>query len=185
MIRERWKRWRARKQDQTEIILHEVNLALKRQEFQHISNIESIRMENFKSQNQLQDDLQKEIEQVKIKQRKILLQKLSRQQQSYDLRIQKLNDKISEGESKVKFAQEFWRKLFSDSDDLHNIAIVLMSKAQVLLENERDEVAILVQKRAEDYKGIAAEYEKLDLINRKLNKMSGEAEKLISLNVEE
>jgi len=180
-----FKKLLARRKDQTEIINHEVSRALKRQELKNIDDMADMRMSYVRGQNSLQDDMQKETEKVKIDSKKNYDYQLNQLRLSYENRIKELNKIISEAKGKIKYAQEFWRKLYSDSDALHNISIVLKSKAMILLENERDEVAAMITKRTEDYKGISAECEKLDGINRTLNKNTSEAEKLMFLQIEE
>ena len=180
-----FKKLLARRKDQTEIINHEVSRALKRQELKNIDDMADMRMSYVRGQNSLQDDMQKETEKVKIDSKKNYDYKLNKIKSSYENKIKELNKVISDAKGKIKYAQEFWRRLYSESETLHNIAIVLKSKSMLLLQNEKDDAASMISKRAEEYKGIAAECEKLDSMNYKLNKNSSEAEKLMFLQIEE
>jgi len=168
-----WKKWRARKKDQAEIILHEVNRALKRQETRNMVSMENVRMSYVRGQNALQSDMQRETEKVKQDAENNYRYKLKQLKIDHENEINALNKIISEARGKIKYAQEFWRRLYADSDSLHNIATVLKSKAMLLLEQ-----------RTADYQGITAQCEQLDLINRTLDKNSSAAEKLIFLQIE-
>jgi hypothetical protein len=179
------KKFLARKRDWEELTQSEVRAALRRQEIEHEKEINRLRLEQFKLKDKFEKDIRDEIEQVNKDRDRVCQHEINRIAQVFKEDINKRDREILGLKDKVKFAQRFWRSLYSEKDELHNIAIMLQSKAELSLKSERDDLQSRINKRADDMKQINICVQQIELIARRIEKQNEFGDRLLSLLPEE
>jgi len=175
------KKFLARKKDWEDLTQSEVRSALRKREIEHTKEIDGMRIEQLKLREKFENDFRIELESIKKEQERIRKDDLERVSRSFTDKISILERDIREMKGKVKFAQKFWQTLYSEKDELHNVAVVLQSKAELSLKSERDELQSRVNKRAEDMKQINICVQQIENISRRIEKQNEFGNKLLSL----
>lgn len=171
----------SRKKDMNEIVQHEVSKALRVQEIKYLQETEIQRLAHLKIQTEAQQNMVDEIEKMKVGIGKGYKIKIKRIRENYDKIIKRQKAEKNELEDKVKFAQDFWRKQVGNANEIQNIAIVLESKAEILLRNENEEYHLRVRQRTEELQTVRVECEKLDKINLRMKKADSDGTKLLNI----
>lgn len=176
-----FRNWRKNKRDWEELTQIEIRKALRKQELRHTRAMDKSRIDHFNLRIKFEKDIQLELKEAK-KQLDIEFQSNIEQYKiNYNTKIEGYENTIENLTESVRYAQDFWRDLYKDKDELLNIAIVLSSKAEVNLKMERDELQSVINKKAEDMKQINMCVEKIETVVRRLNKKSEIGEEVIHL----
>lgn len=174
-----------RKKDWGELTQAQVRAALRKQEIKHTRSMDKLRIEQFNLRSRFEKEMQDELKVIEARLSGELQDKAAQMSDNYKLKLEKYEAEIKRLTEGLRFAQDFWRILYKEKDELHNVAVVLMAKAETNLKLERDEVQALVGKKAEDLKQISICVEEIEKIDRRITKQNEFGERLMGLLPEE
>lgn len=175
------KRFLARKNDWEELTQTEVRAALRRKEIEHTKELDAMRLEQLRLREKFETDLKAELDKIKKELEKSHKEEIGKISKIFADKNLSLESEIKEMKVKVKFAQKFWQILYAEKDELHNVAIILQSKADLSLKSERDELQARVNKRAEDMKQVSICVQQIETIARRIERQSEFGDKLMGL----